>query len=64
MVRRDPGELIRCDCGHSASQHSAAGCSAGPALCRCLKTPSAVVQDELAFLRPEWFGAASPAGNA
>jgi hypothetical protein len=60
MVPREPGDLIRCDCGHSARQHSAAGCSAGPAHCRCLKTASAVVAEELALLRPEWFGITQP----
>jgi hypothetical protein len=60
MAPRDSSELIRCDCGHSAAEHSAAGCSAGPQLCRCLKTPFAVVQDELALLRPEWFAATAP----
>jgi hypothetical protein len=57
----DPGELIRCDCGHTAAQHSAAGCTAGPVRCRCPKTFSAVIQEELALLRPGWFGKPDPA---
>jgi hypothetical protein len=52
----DPGELIRCDCGHPAAQHTSAGCTSGPARCRCLKTFSAVIQEELALLRPGWLG--------
>jgi hypothetical protein len=52
MFGFDAGNLIRCDCGHAVSQHSDAGCSA-PA-CPCRKTPSAVVLDEIALLRPQW----------
>lgn len=49
------GTLIRCDCGHAVAQHSAAGCApAAPIVCRCQKTPAAIVLDEIALLRPEW----------
>jgi len=54
MFPYDSGNLIRCDCGHPVAQHSEAGCSAGPIPCRCQKTPTAVVLDEIALLRPEW----------
>jgi hypothetical protein len=33
---------------------------AEPTPCRCLKTPDAVLQDELALLRPEWFSVPQP----
>lgn len=54
MFPYDSGNLIRCDCGHPVAQHTDAGCSAGPIPCRCPKTPSAIVLDEIALLRPEW----------
>lgn len=57
MFAYDAGNLIRCECGHGVTQHSEAGCSAGPAPCRCPKTPSAIVLDEIALLRPEWLAA-------
>jgi hypothetical protein len=52
MFPYETGNLIRCDCGHAVAQHSEAGCSVLP--CRCQKTPTAVVLDEIALLRPEW----------
>jgi hypothetical protein len=54
MFPYDSGNLIRCDCGHAAAQHSDAGCGAEPVLCRCLKSPSTIVIDEIAALRPDW----------
>jgi hypothetical protein len=45
------GNLLRCDCGHSAAQHTDAGCGAG---CRCLKSPSSILAEEIETLRPEW----------
>jgi hypothetical protein len=54
MFPYDAGNLIRCECGHAVTQHAEAGCSAGPVRCRCPKTPSAIVLDEIALLRPEW----------
>jgi hypothetical protein len=54
MFPYDSGNLIRCDCGHAVAEHSDAGCSAGSMSCRCPKTPSAIVLDEIAVLRPEW----------
>jgi hypothetical protein len=53
MFPYDTGNLIRCDCGHAAAQHSDAGCDAGLP-CRCSKTPSTVVIDEITALRPDW----------
>jgi hypothetical protein len=64
MSPADPGELIRCDCGHSAAQHSTAGCTAGPVRCRCLKTFSAVIQEELALLRPGWLSKSEGASGS
>jgi hypothetical protein len=52
MFPYDSGNLIRCDCGHAVAQHTDAGCTAVP--CRCQKTPSTIVLDEIALLRPEW----------
>ena len=56
MFTYDSGNLIRCECGHPVAQHTDAGCTAGPVPCRCLKTPSAIILDEIALLRPEWLG--------
>jgi hypothetical protein len=61
MFPSESGNLIRCDCGHSAAQHSDAGCTAGPLPCRCKKTPSAIVLDEIALLRPDWLTTKSSA---
>jgi hypothetical protein len=55
MFSADHASLIRCDCGHAVAEHSAAGCAAGPKPCRCAKSSSAVVLDEIALLRPQWF---------
>jgi hypothetical protein len=55
MFSADHAGLIRCDCSHPVSDHSATGCGGGPKACRCPKTPSAVVLDEIALLRPAWF---------
>lgn len=65
MFPYDAGNLIRCDCGHAASQHTDAGCGAGPKPCRCSKSPTAIVMDEIAQLRPEWLSArtAAPASG-
>jgi len=57
MFPYESGDLIRCECGHAMAQHSEVGCSAGPVPCRCPKTPSAIVLDEIALLRPEWLAA-------
>ena len=57
MFPYDAGNLIRCDCGHAASQHSDAGCAAGPKPCRCAKSPTTIVLEEIALLRPEWLTA-------
>ena len=57
MFPYDAGNLIRCDCGHAVTQHSDAGCSGSSEACRCPKTPSAIVLDEIALLRPEWLTA-------
>jgi hypothetical protein len=57
MFPTETGNLIRCDCGHTVAQHSEAGCAAALGPCRCRKTPSAIVLDEIALLRPEWLGA-------
>jgi|GEM_PF-6168332 hypothetical protein len=54
MFPSESGNLIRCDCSHSVAQHTEAGCSADPLPCSCQKTPSAIVLDEIALLRPEW----------
>lgn len=49
---RDVSHLIRCDCGHTLAAHAAQGCTAER--CACVKTPGAVVFDEIAALRPQW----------
>lgn len=46
--------LIRCDCGHALIEHSDVGCVTDQTACRCRQTPSAIVLDEIAVLRPEW----------
>jgi hypothetical protein len=53
MIPFSSGDLIRCDCGHAVAQHSDSGCGAG-APCRCVKTPSGIMLEEIAALRPEW----------
>ncbi len=55
------GNLIRCDCGHAAADHSDAGCGADAVSCACLKTPATIVIDEIAELRPEWIHTQLPA---
>jgi hypothetical protein len=52
MFPDDTGNLIRCDCGHAAAQHTTSGCGAGE--CACMKTPAGIILDEIATLRPEW----------
>jgi hypothetical protein len=54
MFPFNQGNLIRCDCGHTAAEHTDAGCTATVAACPCLKAPSTIVIDEIAALRPEW----------
>jgi hypothetical protein len=61
MFPFEPGNVIRCECGHAVAQHTDTGCSGGPAACRCQKTPSAIVLDEIALLRPEWLEVQRPA---
>jgi hypothetical protein len=55
MFPHRAGTLIRCDCGHGAGEHSGSGCALRP--CRCTKTPSMIVVDEIAVLRPDWLRA-------
>jgi hypothetical protein len=53
MFPYDTGTLIRCDCGHAASQHADSGCTADA--CLCSKSSASIVIDEIEALRPEWF---------
>jgi hypothetical protein len=52
MFPYDTGNLIRCECGHAAAQHTDSGCTV--AACDCMKSPTAIVIDEIELLRPEW----------
>jgi hypothetical protein len=52
MFPHPAATLIRCDCVHAAGEHTLSGC--GARKCRCAKTPSIIVVDEIAVLRPEW----------
>jgi hypothetical protein len=61
MFPYDAGNLIRCECRHSVAAHAETGCSLP---CRCPKTPSAIVLDEIALLRPEWLRAKPAAQEA
>jgi len=54
MFAEDPGKLIRCDCGHALADHTETGCATSEERCGCRKTPSAVLMDEIALLRPDW----------
>ena len=58
MFPHPAATLIRCDCGHAAGEHSDSGC--GLRKCRCAKTPSMIVVDEIAALRPEWLRKKAP----
>jgi hypothetical protein len=65
MFPYETGNLIRCDCGHAASEHTAEGCAGGPGDCRCTKTATVIVLDEISALRPGWLaGAKTPLARA